>query len=95
MRIATKRRLRLFLRLSLAGTLIRVAYGSFMGRAFRGTALIGSLVGAIDSATIAAVIAAIEVFLLRTRWGRPKSCGREPGVRIDRDATSRPGRGRS
>jgi len=43
MRIATKRRLRLFLRLSLAGTLIGVAYGSFMGRAFRGTALIGSL----------------------------------------------------
>jgi hypothetical protein len=47
--MATKRRLRLFLRLSLAGTLIGVAYGSFMGRAFRGTALIGSLVGAIGS----------------------------------------------
>ncbi len=31
--MATKRRLRLFLRLSLAGTLIGVAYGSFMGRA--------------------------------------------------------------
>lgn len=37
----------------------------------RGTALIGSLVEAIDGATITAAIAAIEIFLLRTRWDRP------------------------
>ena len=68
MRRATKRR---FLRLLLVGTLIGVAYGGFIGRTFRGTALIGSLVGAIDGATITAAIAAIEIFLLRTRWDRP------------------------
>ena len=71
MRRVTKRRVRLFLRLLLVGTLIGVAYGGVIGRTFRGTPLIGSLVGAIDGATIAAAIAATEIFLLRTRWGRP------------------------
>jgi len=70
MRRAMKRRVRLFLRLLLVGTLIGFAYGGFIGRTFRGTALIGSLVGAIDGAAITAAIAAIEIFLLRTRWGR-------------------------
>ena len=71
MRRATKRRVQLFLRLLLVGTLIGVAYGSLIGLTFRGTALINSLIGAIDGATITAVIAAVEIFLLRTRWGRP------------------------
>ncbi len=34
-------------------------------------ALINSLIGVIDAATITAAIAAVEIFLLRTRWGRP------------------------
>src|SRR5512137_470992 len=70
MRRATQRRVRLFVRLVLAGTLIGVAYGGLIGRIFRGTAIIGSLVGAIDGATIAGPITAIEIFGLRTRWGR-------------------------
>jgi hypothetical protein len=40
MRRATKRRVQLFLRLLLVGTLIRVAYGGLIGLTFRGTALI-------------------------------------------------------
>jgi adenylate cyclase len=71
MRRATKRRVQLFLRLLLVGTLIGVAYGGLIGLTFRGTALINSLIGAIDGATITAAIAAVEIFLLRTRWGRP------------------------
>src|SRR5260370_9667500 len=71
MRRTTKRRVQLFLRLLLVGTLIGVAYGGLIGLTFRGTALINSLIGAIDGATITAVIAAVEIFLLRTRWGRP------------------------
>jgi len=71
MRRATKRRVQLFLRLLLVGTLIGVAYGGLIGLTFRGTVLINSLIGAIDGATITAVIAAVEIFLLRTRWGRP------------------------
>jgi hypothetical protein len=61
---------RLFLRLLLVGTLIGVAYGGVIGRTFRGIALIGSLAGAIDGATITTAIAAIEISLLRTRWRR-------------------------
>jgi adenylate cyclase len=71
MRRATRRRVRRFLRLLLVGTLIGAAYGGFIGRTFRGTGLVGSLVGATDGATITAAIAAIELFLLPTRWGRP------------------------
>ncbi len=70
MRRTTSRRLRLFLRFLLAGTLIGVAYGGVLGALFRGSALIGSLVGAIDGAAITAPIAGTEMFLLRTRWGR-------------------------
>lgn len=72
MRRATKRRVRLFLQLVLAGTLIGGAYSSFIGLIFfRGSMLHRNLVGAIDGAAITAPIAAMELFLLRTRWGRP------------------------
>lgn len=67
MRRATKRRVQLFLRLLLVGTLIGVAYGGLIGLTFRGTPLISSLVGAVDGVTITAVIAGVEFFLLRTR----------------------------
>ena len=70
MRRATARRVRLYGRLLLVGTLIGATYGGVIGRTFRGTALIGATVGAMDAATITAAIAAIEVFLTQTRWGR-------------------------
>jgi hypothetical protein len=70
MRRATKRRIQLFLRLLLVGTLIGVTYGGLIGLTFRGTALVNSLIGVIDGATITAAVAAVEIFLLRTRWGR-------------------------
>ncbi len=72
MRRATKRRVRLFLRFLLVGTLIGVAYNSFIDLIFfSGSMFPRSLVGAIDGAAITAPIAAMEMFLLRTRWGRP------------------------
>jgi adenylate cyclase len=70
MRRATERRVRLFLWLVLAGALIGTAYGSVIGRMFRETGLIGGSIGAIDGAAITVPIAAIEIFALRTRWGR-------------------------
>jgi adenylate cyclase len=70
MRRATKRRVRIFLWLVLAGALIGAAYGGVLGRMFRETGLIGGSIGAIDGAAIAIPIGAIEVFGLRTRWGR-------------------------
>lgn len=70
MRRATKRRVRIFLWLVLAGALIGAAYGGVVGRVFRETGLIGGSIGAIDGAAIAVPIGAIEVFGLRTRSGR-------------------------
>jgi len=70
MRRATARRVRLYGRLLLVGTIIGATYGSVIGRTFRGTAFIGALVGATDGAAITAAIAAIEIFLTQTRWGR-------------------------
>lgn len=70
MRRATKRQGRLFLWLMLTGAVIGVAYGGLLGFTVRGTALTGSLVGAIDGATITAVIAFVELFWSRTRRGR-------------------------
>jgi len=70
MRRATVRRIRLFSRFLLVGTLIGATYGGFIGRTFRGTALVGAVVGATDGAVITAGITAIEIFLIPTRWGR-------------------------
>ena len=70
MRRATKRRVQLFLWLVLAGALIGTAYGSVIGHIFRETGLIGGAIGAIDGAAITVSITAIEIFALRTRWGR-------------------------
>jgi adenylate cyclase len=71
MRPATRLRVRLFLRVMLSGTLIGAAYGGFTSLNRFGTVLPGSLVGAIDGTAIAGVIAALEIFGMRTRWGRP------------------------
>src|SRR5262245_30943415 len=71
MRPATKRRLKLFLNVVLVGMLIGIAYGGLTGLAFGLPVLPRSLMGAIDGAVITAPIAAIEVFLLPSRWGRP------------------------
>ena len=70
MRRATKRRVQLFLWLVLAGALIGTVYGSVIGHIFRETGLIGGAIGAIDGAAITVSITAIEIFALRTRWGR-------------------------
>src|SRR5262249_62287470 len=70
MRRATARRVRLYGRLLLVGTIIGATYGSVIGRTFRGTAFVGALVGATDGAAITSAIAAIEIFLTQTRWGR-------------------------
>lgn len=69
MRGATKRRVRLFVRILLVGTLVGVGYGGFINLAVGGSGLVGSLVGAVNGATITLVIAAIEILLLPTRWG--------------------------
>jgi len=61
-------RLRLFLWFVFGGSLIGLAYGSLLGRIFRGAALIGGAVGAIDGAAIACPIVTSEIFLLRTRY---------------------------
>jgi adenylate cyclase len=69
MRGATRRRVRLFVRVLLAGTLIGVAYGGLINRAVGGSGLIGSFVGAVHGATITAVIGSIEILWLPTRRG--------------------------
>jgi len=71
MRRATKRRVRLFLKVLLIGTLIGIAYAGLIGFIFREPPFLRSLMGAIDGAAITAPIALTEIFLLRTGWGRP------------------------
>src|SRR5260370_19276568 len=71
MRLATKRRVRLFVRVVLIGTLLGIAYGGLTGLVFTIPIFVRSLVGLIEGAVIAAPIAAMEIFLLRSRWGRP------------------------
>lgn len=69
MRGATKRRLRLFARILLVGTLVGVPFGGLISLAVGGSGLIGCLVGAVNGAAITAVIGSIEILLLPTRWG--------------------------
>ena len=72
MRRATKRQLRLFLWVLLAGALVGLAYGVLTELIFgtpRSAFYLG-LVGAIDGAAIAAPISAFEIYLLRSRLGR-------------------------
>jgi adenylate cyclase len=69
MRGATRRRLRLFARILVVGTLVGVVYGGFLNLAVGGSGWAGSLVGAVHGFVITAVIGSIEILLLRTRWG--------------------------
>ena len=69
MRGATKRRVRLFARVLLVGTLVGVVYGGLVNLTVSGSGLTGSLVGAITGATITIVIGSIEIFWLPTRRG--------------------------
>ncbi len=71
MRRATKRRARLFLGVWLIGTLLGIVYGGLTGLIFRLPVLPRILLGAIDGAAITTPIAVMEIFLLRSRWGRP------------------------
>src|SRR5262245_35859002 len=71
MRPATQRRLQFYLQVVLSGMLIGVAYGGLTGVAFGLSPLPRSLIGGIDGAVMTALIAAIEIFLLPSRWGRP------------------------
>jgi len=69
MRGATKRRVRLFVPILLAGTLVGVAYGGLINVAVGDSGLTGSLVGAVTGGTITMVIASIEIFWLPSRRG--------------------------
>jgi len=72
MRRATKRRVRLFLRLLFLGTLTGVVYQISLALVFfSGFIVPRILVGVIGGASMTAPIAAMELFLLRSsRWGR-------------------------
>src|SRR5574337_677105 len=70
MRPATTRRVQRFLWFLLGGTLIGAGYGGLIGIMFRRTSIVGASIGAIDGAAITVPIAATEIFLLRTHWGR-------------------------
>ena len=67
MRGATRRRLRLFARILIVGTLVGVVYGGFINLAVGGTGWRGSLAGAVSGFAITAVIGSIEILLLPTR----------------------------
>lgn len=56
MREGTKRRVRIFLWVILAGTLIGIGYGTLTGFAGRGTPALGGLTGAVHGLVIAAFI---------------------------------------
>jgi adenylate cyclase len=69
MRGVTRRRVRLLAWSLIVGTLVGVVYGGFINLAVGGSGWPGSLVGAVNGATITAVIGSIEILLLPTRWG--------------------------
>jgi len=71
MRQMTARRLRLYRRVVLIGTLTGIAYGVLIGLVFNLPVFIHGLVGAIDATLIAASVSATEIFVLPSRWGRP------------------------
>jgi len=71
MRQGTRRRVRLYVRVVLIGTLTGIAYGVLTGLVFNLPLFIRGVVGALDATLIAASVSATEIFLLPSRWGRP------------------------
>lgn len=80
MREGTKRRVRIFLWVILAGTLIGISYGTLTGFAGLGTPAMGGLIGAVHGLAIAASIGLLEIFggayTCRTE-GRASTAGRD------------------
>ena len=70
LREGTKRRLRTAGWITAAGMLIGIIYGSLIGFAGWGEALIGGKIGAIHGIMIAGSIGLLELFAMRTRIGR-------------------------
>ena len=70
MRGATKRRVRLFLRILLGGALVGAVYGGLIYVTVGGSGLRGMFVGAVNGATITIVIGSIEILWLPTGKGR-------------------------
>jgi adenylate cyclase len=70
MRPGTRRRLRLLLRVVIAGAVVGGVYGTLASFASRGMAFHGALVGVFNGALLSAVIGAVETFGHRTPLGR-------------------------
>jgi len=70
MRGATRRRVQLFVRVLIAGTLVGVAYGGLIDLTVGGSGLRRMLVGAVNGATITIVIGSIEILWLPTGQGQ-------------------------
>lgn len=70
MRGATKRRVRLLMRILVGGALVGAVYGALIYVVVGGSGLRGMLVGAVNGATITIVIGSIEILWLPTGKGR-------------------------
>ena len=70
MREGTKRRVRIFGWVIATGTLVGIIYGSLIGWAGWGQALIGGYIGAIHGIIISSAIGLLEIFAVRTTVGR-------------------------
>lgn len=70
MREGTKRRVRIFGWVIMAGTLIGIIYGGLIGSAGWGQALIGGYIGAIHGMILSSCIGLLEIFAVRTKIGR-------------------------
>ena len=66
----TRRRIRAFLTLTIAGTIIGIGFGSLIGFAGWGQAVIGGLIGSIHGFSIAACIGVFEIFAVHTALGK-------------------------
>ena len=70
MREGTKRRVRIFVWIIATGTLVGINYGSLIGWAGWGQALIGGHIGAIHGMIISSSIGLLEIFSVRTAVGQ-------------------------
>lgn len=70
MREGTRRRIRIFIWVIAAGTLVGIIYGGLIGFAGWGYILLGGYIGAVHGFIISFVIGLLEVFAVRTQIGR-------------------------